>query len=163
MPALPLLPPDWVLHLESGVSHRLAGCHVDGRPAICRGLAARSLTDGRIEVLAAVSVSDDVVEAVAATGKVAYVAAHPGNNRALHIKGRDAEIFMPTAADADWFSRNGERFVAQVIQLGFDGEHIFKQWYGFAVERLRGVRFTPCGAWDQTPGPGAGKAVDLLP
>ena len=35
-------------------------------------------------------------------------------------------------------------------------------WYDLEVPSLAGIRFTPCGAWDQTPGPGAGAPVELL-
>jgi hypothetical protein len=31
------------------------------------------------------------------------------------------------------------------------------------LAQLSCVRFTPLAAWDQTPGPGAGQAIDLMP
>jgi hypothetical protein len=159
---LPQLPPDWAAHLESGVSHRLGGSHADGQPEICRGLAAQALADGRVEVLLAADTADRLLAAVQASGRVAYVAAQPGSHRTLHVKGLDAEVFTPTAGHAPLFERCRERFIAQVEPYGFSREAIMAIWYDLGVQRLAGIRFTPCGAWDQTPGPGAGHPVELL-
>jgi hypothetical protein len=160
---LPHLPPDWAAHLESGVSHRLGGSHADGQPEICRGLAAQALPDGRVEVLLAAHIGDRLLDAVRASGRIAYVAAQPGSHVTLHVKGLDAETFEATAAHAALFQRNRERFIARVEPFGFPREAIMSIWYDLDVHLLAGVRFTPCGAWDQTPGPGAGAAVELLP
>lgn len=161
--ALPQLPPDWITHIESGVSHRLGGCHADGRPEICRALAAHVLSDGQIEVLLSADIGEHLLAAVDATRQVAYVAAQPGSNRTLHMKGRDATRFTPTVDYAAMFERNCERFLERVTPFGFKREVILAMWYDLPIERLMGVRFTPYGAWDQTPGPGAGHAVEWLP
>lgn len=160
---MPKLPPHWAAHLESGVSHRLGSSHADGQPEICRGLAAQVLADGRVEVLLAIDTGDRLLDAVRASGRIAYVAAQPGSHRTLHVKGVDAEVLAATSAHAPLFERCRERFIAQVAPYGFTREAIMAIWYDLDVQRLAGVRFTPCGAWDQTPGPGAGAPVDLLP
>lgn len=160
--ALPQLPPDWAAHLESGVSHRLGGSHADGQPEICRGLAAQALPDGRIEVLLDADIGDRLLAAAQASGRIAYVAARPGSHRTLHVKGVDAEVFAATPAYAPLFERSRERFIANVAPFGFTREAIMAIWYDLDLQRLAGVRFTPCGAWDQTPGPGAGTPVELL-
>lgn len=160
---MPRLPSDWAAHIESGVSHRLGGSHADGQPEICRGLAAQALPDGRVEVLLDARVGDRLLDAVRASGRIAYVAAQPGSHVTLHVKGLDAEAFVTTAAHAALFERNRERFIARVEPFGFTREAIMAVWYDLAPSRLAGVRFTPCGAWDQTPGPGAGAPVELLP
>lgn len=160
---MPQLPPEWADHLESGVSHRLGSSHADGRPEICRALAARALADGRVEVLLASEVGDQLLAAVMATGRVAYVAAQPGSHRTLHLKGVDGEVFVPEPAHAEVFARSRENFIARVAAYGFTREAIMAIWYDLELARLSGVRFTPIGAWDQTPGPGAGAAVELSP
>jgi hypothetical protein len=159
---LPHLPPDWAAHLQSGVSHRLGSSHADGQPEICRGLAAQALPDGRVEVLLAAHIGDRLLAAVQSSGRVAYVAARPGSHITLHIKGQDAEVFAATPAHAPLFERSRERFIAQVQPYGFTREAIMAIWYDLEMDSLAGVRFTPCGAWDQTPGPGAGNPVELL-
>lgn len=159
---MPHLPPDWAAHLESGVSHRLGSSHADGQPEICRALAAQALADGRLEVLLAVETGDRLLAAAQSTRRIAYVAAQPGSHRTLHVKGVDAEVFAATPAHAPLFERCRERFIAQVAPFGFTREAIMAIWYDLDVQRLAGIRFTPIGAWDQTPGPGAGHAVELL-
>jgi hypothetical protein len=158
---LPHLPPDWALHLESGVSHRLGSCHADGRPEICRGLAAQALPDGRVEVLLKADVGAELLAAVASSGRIAYVAAQPDSHRTLHVKGLDAERFEPTAAHWPLFERCREHFAARVAPFGFPRETLMAMWYDLKPSQLTALRFTPCGAWDQTPGPGAGGALEL--
>ncbi|MGQ3053974.1 MAG: hypothetical protein ACT6S0_19520 [Roseateles sp.] len=159
---MPRLPPDWAAHLQNGVSHRLGGSHADGQPEICRGLAAQALPDGRVEVLLLAKTGEQLLAAAAASGRISYVAAQPGSFRTLHVKGLDAEIFAATPEHAAMFERCRERFIAQVEPLGFTRDFIMSIWYDLDVLSLAGIRFTPCGAWDQTPGPGAGQAIDLL-
>jgi hypothetical protein len=160
--ALPHLPPDWAAHLQSGVSHRLGSSHADGQPEICRGLAARALPDGRVEVLLLPRTGDRLLAAAQATGRIAYVAAQPGSHRTLHLKGQDAEVFAATPAHAPLFERCRDAFITQVQPFGFTREFIMSVWYDLDVQHLAGVRFTPIAAWDQTPGPGAGMPVELL-
>jgi hypothetical protein len=160
---LPHLPPDWAAHLESGVSHRLGGAHADGQPEICRALAAQALPDGRIEVLLAAHVGDRLLHAVRETGRVSYVAAQPGSHRSLHVKGVDAELIAVRPDHAPLYARCCDNLVARVEPFGFTREVMMSIWYGVELSCLAGLRFTPCGAWDQTPGPGAGIPVELLP
>lgn len=160
---MPHLPPDWAAHLESGVSHRLGGAHADGQPEICRALAAQALPDGRIEVLLAANVGERLLDAVRATGRISYVAAQPGTQRSLHVKGVDAELMAVRPDHAPVFARCLDNFVPRVELFGFSRELVCAIWYGVELSALAGLRFTPCGAWDQSPGPGAGIPVELLP
>jgi len=160
---LATLPPDWAQHLDSGISHRLGSSHADGQPELCLAMAAQVLPDGRVEVLLSTTLGDTLLAAVSATGRIAYVAGQPGSNRTLHLKGRDAEVFGVTPAYRPMLERGFEQFVARVVPFGASSETIRAAWYDLDTARLSGVRFTPFGAWDQTPGPGAGQPVDLLP
>ena len=160
---MPCLPPEWADHLQSGVSNRLGSSNADGRPEICRGLAAWQRPDGRIEVLLNPEVGNELLVALRSTGLVSYVASQPDTNRTLHVKGRDAEVFTATAEHKALFKRCRDGFMARVEPFGFPRELINGFWFDLEVRTLAGVRFTPLGAWDQTPGPGAGQAVELLP
>jgi hypothetical protein len=159
---MPRLSPTWAEHLESGASNRLGACGADGRPAICRGLAARAFGDGRIEVLLAADVGRSVIAAVQATLRVAHVSAHPGTNRVLHTKGRDAQVLPAQPEHMELLVRCRERFVATLEPYGFTREQLMRVWYDVDLPLLRCVRFTPFGAWDQTPGIGAGAAIELI-
>ena len=160
---MPTLPPEWAAHLESGTSHRVGSCRADGRPEICRALAARSLPDGRVELLVNRGTSGPLLDAVRETGRVAYVASQPDTNRTLHVKGADAEVIPALGEHMDLLVRSRDRFVARVAPFGFTAEAIRGFWFDVGLHALQGVRFTPSGAWDQSPGPGAGQMVELLP
>lgn len=160
---MPQLPPEWAAHLESGASHRVGSCHLDGRPEICRALASRALTDGRIEIVLNLDAGRELLAAVGASGRMAYVASQPDTNRTLHVKGTLAHTVPATPEHLDVLARSRDRFVARVEPFGFRPETIIGFWFEVSLEQLGVVRFTPAGAWDQSPGPGAGQVVELLP
>lgn len=157
------LPSHWISHFGDGVSSRVAACTPDGRPEISRGLAARVLDDGRVELLMAQDVGARVVEAIRATSQVALVLSVPLTHRTLHLKGRDAQVLPTEPGHADLLLRCREAFLAQITPLGFSRSQLMALWYGLELEALVCVRFSISGAWDTTPGPGAGQAVELQP
>ena len=159
---MPHLPPSWAEHLDTGVSNRLAACDVTGRPEICRALASRQRADGRIDVLLAADVGQHVIAAVQATQRVAHVTAHPGTSRTLHLKGRDAEVVPAEPDHMELLVRCRQRFGAALEPYGYDDEALRRVVYDVDLALLRCVRFTPFGAWDATPGIGAGAAIELL-
>lgn len=160
---MPHLPPEWITHLTAGASHRVASCTADGRPGICRGLAAESMPDGRLRVLVARDAGPDVLDAVQATGQVAVVLGVPGTYRTLHVKGRDAVVSASQPGDQLLLSQRFEAFMVRLEPFGFSRDAVANNWYTVQAGGLFCVTFTISGAWDQSPGPGAGQAVDLLP
>jgi hypothetical protein len=160
---MPKLSPTWADHLQDGVSYRLGSSTLDGRPEISRALAAQALPDGRIAVLFNPQIGTAVQAAVQATRRVAFIAAQPGTNRTLHLKGFDAELFTPGPDDQAGFERCRDRFIARVEPFGFQRQVLLDMMYDLSATQLQGLRFTPSGAWDQTPGIGAGAVVELLP
>jgi hypothetical protein len=159
---MPLLPPHWIAHLGHGCASRLGACARDGRPEICRALASQVLADGRVEVLVARDVGAPVLQAIRQTGQVAYVATVPLTHRTLHVKGRDGEVADAGAGHLSLLQACREAFLAQIAPLGFTRDQLMALWYGVELEELACVRFTVSGAWDQTPGPGAGQPVELV-
>jgi hypothetical protein len=160
---MPQLPPEWAAHLESGASHRVGSCHADGRPEICRALASQALLDGRIELLLNREAGRELMAAIGASARVAYVASQPDTNRTLHMKGTQAHTFPVTPAHMALLARSRDCFMTRVEPFGFKRETIFGFWFDLGLEQLIGIRFTLTGAWDQSPGPGAGQVVELLP
>lgn len=120
------------------------------------------LADGRIEALLCPHFGAQLLVAVAATRQIALVASSPGRSRTLHLKGRDAERFAPDAALEPMYERCRDRFADQIVAQGFSRGHVLGTVYRTPFMGLAGLRFTPYGAWDQTPGPGAGQVVELL-
>lgn len=156
------LPPHWISHFGDGVSTRVAACAADGRPEISRALAVQALPDGRIETLLPRDVGERVLAAIRATAQIAIVVAVPLTHRTLHLKGRDAAITPAEPGHAELLLRCREAFLAQITPLGFSRGQLMALWYGIELAELDCVRFTVSGAWDQTPGPGAGQPVELI-
>lgn len=159
---MPSLPDEWIAHLRDAVSARIGSADASGRPSICRGLATRIETDGSISVAFARPAGPEVAEAIGQTGQVSVVWARPTTHRTLHLKGRDGRI---VPADADLVAHTHahmERFALEIAPLGFAREQIALTWYAVSPGDLVAVRFSIAGAWNQTPGPGAGAPIDLL-
>jgi hypothetical protein len=155
------LPPDWTQHLSAGSSVRLGSCRSDGRPAICRALGADLLPDGRMLILAAAGPAADVLEGIRETSQVAAVLGLPMTHRTLHVKGRDACVGLAEPEHQELLVARREAFFKQVEPFGFDRDTLLDNWYTVDDGELMTVTFTLSGAWNQTPGPGAGQPVEL--
>lgn len=159
---MPRLPPEWHAHIEGGVSHRVGSCDRDGQPALCRALAAEVLDDGRLRVLLDRAAGREVVQAVEQTARVAVVMGMPTTHRTLHVVGRDAVVAPASPSLRPLLVARSEAFVRQIEGFGFARETVLRHWFRVPDEDLVSLTFTLGGAWDQTPGPGAGQPVELL-
>lgn len=160
---MPTLPPEWTAHIAAGVSHRLGSCSRDGRPGICRALAADLLPDGRMLILVGGDAATDVLESIRDTGQLAVVLGLPMTHRTLHVKGRDARVAVAGSEHEELLVARREAFFKQVKPFGFDRELLMGHWYTVDDGALMSVTFTISGAWNQSPGPGAGQPVELRP
>lgn len=159
---MPTLPPEWIDHFASGVSHRIGSVNAAGRPAISRGLAAQCDPQGRVTVFATRSTSAAVLDAVAETGWVSLVMAMPQSHRTLHLKGRDGRVEAVGREFDALIAARRDAFVAQIEPYGFTHEQVSESWYDFRAGDLHAIHFPILGAWDQTPGPGAGNPIELV-
>lgn len=159
---MPTLPTDWMTLVAAGVSHRIGSCSADGRPGICRALAADVDKAGQVLVLVAGEAGPDVLDAIRETGQVALVLALPQTHRTLHLKGRDGRVGPAGPEHESLLNARRVAFIRQLEPLGFTAEQLLKSWYSVRDGDLMCVRFTIAGAWNQSPGPGAGAAVGLV-
>ena len=161
---MPRLPPEWTDHFSAGVSMRLGSCDRQGEPAIGRGLAAELLPDGRVRALVEGQACSEVLACVRESGQLSLVMALPSNHRTLHLKGRDGVVdSAETPADHALLHLRLDAFAKQVAPFGFTRETLVTNWYDVRKGDLWAISFSIAGAWDQTPGPGAGQPLELLP
>jgi hypothetical protein len=158
---VPSLPDEWVTHLNDPVSARIGSADADGRPSICRGLGTRIEDDGSVCVAFSRKAGQEVAEAIGQTGHVSVVWARPTTHRTLHLKGRDGRVTPADAAMVAHTFEHMECFAREIETLGFTREQVTLTWYAVAPDDLVVVRFGIAGAWNQTPGPGAGAPIDL--
>lgn len=154
---------DLVDYLSTGLAHQVGACSCDGQPHVVRALALVREDDGRLSVLLSALANPELLQAVQATRQVAVVLSQPTNLRTIQLKGCDAEVH---AAEGPVYRRlletRGAAFWADVERLGFSRVTL-SGWYEVPEGALVRIVFTPYGAWDQTPGPGAGMPMELLP
>ncbi len=158
--ALPQLTAEMAEWITQGVAHQVGACTPHGRPCIGRGLAARCEDDGRLLVLVSGESAFEVLDAIRATARVAVNFTLPADFSSIHVKGVDAVVEPAGAPYRALLEARHAALHAQLAPLGFRIEYT-NAWYSVPDEDLMAIRFTPIGAWNQTPGPGAGSALDL--
>lgn len=157
------LPDEWTDHLAQGVSLRVGSATPEGQPELHFGHGIWTLPDGRLEVIVRSLQGAELLAAIRATGRVAVSAGLPSTYRVLHVKGVDAEVLPFSAEQAAPLAVCFEAWLQQIERFGADRRQVQAVLGTLTPEQLSCVRFTPLAAWDQTPGPGAGQPIDLMP
>jgi len=148
--------------LGAGVAHQVGGCTKDGRPSLCRGLAAELESDGRLVVILSAETGFEVINAVRDTGRIALNLTLPENYKSISLLGRDAVVSHGGATFHDLVQDRYQKFRAQLDVHGIPPSYT-EAWYLRPDEDLVAIRFTPFSARNQTPGPDAGSALALTP
>jgi hypothetical protein len=147
--------------LAAGVAHQVGGCTNAGRPVVCRGMAAQHEA-GMLVVIISSESGFEVLDAVRQNGQIALNITLPANFRSLSFIGSDAVVRGGGAAYRPLVTARHAAFRAQLDAYGFPHEYT-NAWYNPPDSALVAIRFTPMSARNQTPGPGAGNAVELKP
>jgi hypothetical protein len=90
-----------------------------------------------------------------ANGRVAMTIVHPVSVRSVQFKGTFRSEGSPSAEDVEWVQRGREEFSVSVALVGDPPEVIRNLWLPDAVR----ISFVVEHAFDQTPGPEAGKPL----
>jgi len=159
-PAPARLHGDLLAFLGCGLSIHVGACNRLGEPQLSRALALRIEPDHRVSLLLSTPSADGLLAAVGEVPVVAITACQPSTHRAIQVKGRGAELSV--ADPAQWPERLAfkHRFLNEIEPYGYD-EGFVDAWLDVPPEQWRVVTFTPTGAWNQTPGPGAGQAIPV--
>jgi hypothetical protein len=153
---------DMIEFLELGVSHQVGGCTADGRPSLCRALAARLESDGRLTVILSAESGFEVLAAVRETRRVALNLTLPETYKSISLLGRDAEVSAAGGGFQDLVMDRYRKFRRQLEGHGIPPSYT-EAWYLRPDDDLMAIRFTPFSARNQTPGPDAGAALALRP
>ena len=94
---------------------------------------------------------------MAANRRIAVVFSEPSSNRTLQLKGHDAVVATCGPDDAALARRHLDGFAAAIGRLGF--AHEVAQTLLAHDPELVAVHFTIAEAYEQTPGPSAGKPL----
>jgi hypothetical protein len=151
---------DMIDMLAAGVAHQVGGCTGGGRPVVCRGLAAQMEEDGRLAVILSGESGFEVLAAIRETGRVSVNFTHPGTFQSLNLTGRDAVVVHGGTKYRALVDARHRAFRDQIAPYGFPAAYS-TAWYNPPDEDLMAILFTPIIARNQTPGPGAGNALEL--
>ena len=149
--------------LRRRVSIIVASRDAAHRPHVMRALALRVGTDrARVTVLMTRTTSRAVLDDIAANGAIAVVVSEPSTHATAQLKGSDAVIGPIASGDLALIEAHAERFADELSMGGFS-----RQFAHAILDRGDGdfvaVSFTPTQAFDQTPGPRAGRAIEAAP
>ena len=142
--------------VQSGVAVVIGTRDGELAPEIVRGWGPRVLTDARsVEVfLDRVAAAKTVANAYQ-NGQIAMNCSSPTSYQAVQLKGRLLEVGEPGAGDLAWVEQHREAFAAAAAMLGLPPQMTRRLW---SADVLR-LRFAVDEAYDQTPGPVAGRAL----
>ena len=142
--------------VESGVAVLVSTGDAQRRPHVAYGWGPRVRGDGStVDVFLDSARAGQTLSNARATGKIAMTVAHPVSYRSVQLKGVFGDTGAATADDGAWVQRHHEAFVVTTSLVGDPPEAIRGMWMGEVVR----VSFSVERAFDQTPGPGAGKPL----
>lgn len=145
--------------IESGLSITVAGCGERLVPSIAKAVAARVDPDRRaLTILLFADQSAAVCRDIAANGRIAVCLSRPSTHETVQVKGRDARAVPATPQDVAAARRSLDLFTADLGSLGWNAEFVDAFFWRDPAD-LVALRFTPCGAFTQTPGANAGAPI----
>jgi hypothetical protein len=145
--------------VEVAVSYALSSRDAANRPSIAKASGCRISPDRlRLTLLVDQQLAADVVRDLRAGHPVAAVFSEPATHRTLQVKGLRAQVGAVTPADREHVRQHLEATVAHLVPLGYEEAGI-RTYFAHQPEQLVAVSFVPVAAFEQTPGPGAGRRL----
>lgn len=155
----PLLSPEHIAMIGKGVSAIVASRNAAHRPSLMRALGTGISPDGmELTVYVARSQSRQLLQDIAATGRIAVVFSEPMSHRTVQLKASRAELRAADESDLPLLRRYLASMEIEVGAVGAEPAFV-RAMLAFRLEDLVAIEFSPEQAFDQTPGPRAGSAL----
>ncbi|HWJ05818.1 MAG TPA: hypothetical protein VNS57_08510 [Steroidobacteraceae bacterium] len=152
------LDPDHAAFVQGGVSVVVSSRNDQLVADVLRGCGCRvSRNRRKVTVLVERERAGTVVDDIRANGHIAVVFSQPSTHRTLQLKGTDATVARATPADLRTSRGHLEAWMADMQKLGYEGA--FTRAVRGEGSDLLAISFTVAAAFEQTPGPAAGRRL----
>lgn len=147
-----------VAFIESGVSIVMGVAWPRGQARTGRALAARVMKDGTIRLVYAEPGNAAITASAAGGGPIAVTFSAPLSNRTVQIKGFFSRTEELQQEDRDCVRQQTDAF-AQILAAVGEPPRFVQAFCDYRTSPLSVLSFPAQEAFEQTPGPGAGRAL----
>lgn len=152
-------PLDTLTRLEGeGASLTVAGRDAGNVPSVAVALGCR-VEGAEVVVVLDRRHAREVLACFEDNGRIAIVSSRPSTHETLQLKGVDARVGPVDARDLAAVRAHRATLARDLEPIGF-GAPFTEAMLAHAVDDLVAVRFEPVDAFDQTPGPRAGRKLE---
>lgn len=152
------LPDGVVAFIESGLSIIVGVVGPAGRALTGRALAARMVPDATIRLIYAAEGNEAVTEAAKSGGPIAVAFSAPLSHRTLQIKGLSSRPEDVELEDEASVAQQTDAFSVILGQVG-ETPGFVRAFSDYRSSALLALSFPAQEAFEQTPGPGAGRSL----
>ncbi len=144
--------------MESGVSIVMGVAGPSGQARPGRALAARVIGDGTIRIVYAEEGNTAITSSARSGGPIAVTFSAPLSHRTVQIKGFFSRVEELQQEDENCVRRQTEAF-AQILAAVGEPPRFVQAFCDYSTSPLSVLSFPAQEAFEQTPGPGAGRAL----
>jgi hypothetical protein len=146
--------------LECGVAVVLGTHDAALNPEIARAWGLRVMPDrASVEVCVGMPSGRRTAANLEDNGRVALTCVRPTTYRQVQLKGRAVATLEPTDDDRARVDRHRQAFAHEVDHVGIDGRLVHNFWDYDDPRSMVKLRIAVEQAFDQTPGPDAGRKL----
>ena len=150
-----VIDPELKAFLEAGVASQLGTASAAGRPSAVNAWGPRVNTDGTVSVFIDTIRAATPMANLATNPRVAVIFADPMSYRSIQLKGRWRGCSVASPEEERWVARHRDNLASTLALVGDDPASKSNS----AWDELTRIDFDVEHAFDQTPGPLAGRPL----
>jgi hypothetical protein len=156
----PLLDAAQCAFLRGPVAINVASRDVALVPSIARAYGCKVSKDrGRVTIFLATRLAQSVLRDLRAGGPIAVVFCLPSTHKTIQLKAAGAAIGSVESADRRIIRAYCDAFYSEILALGYKDPFTRALAAAAVDEEAVALSFEPSAAFEQTPGPEAGKQL----
>lgn len=144
--------------IESGVSIIVGVVGADGRARGGRALASRVLAGGAIRLIYPAEGNSAISDTAQSGGPIAVTFSAPMSHRTIQLKAMSTRAEELEAEDLKSLTHQTDAFASVLRAIGY-GPSFVRTFCQRRSQSVCVLSFSPNAAFEQTPGPGAGRKL----